>query len=156
MLSSFLVNASSETKASRALSACFYGALITNLFGAVLSCLCARWFAMLSPSEAEYFQECCDKLEQGGIVDIETTDTLIFDCMVRRAVQIAQVAVWSGFGLFISGMLILVWMREHIIVSIFVSVLSGLLALFIPPFILRHGRRSVISRLRIKRRSGNV
>jgi hypothetical protein len=142
---------------TQALNACWYGALVADLMGAVLSFLCCRWFAMLNPSEAEEFQRCCSALEAAKPIEPETIEsqTSLIDRMISWGIYMAEKVVWMGFMLFVAGLLVMVWSKHQLAEAVFVTVVFVGFGVFIPCFMLHHGRRAVIHRLRIKRRSGN-
>lgn len=132
----------------------FYGGLIADIVGAALCFLAARWFEMLSAEEAVFLQKCWQDNEHCRAVPIEPSETPNIDQWVSYAIKMALAAVWLGFVFFIAGLLCLVWATVPRATQILVTVFFVFLAAFIPPFVIPHKRRSVLSRLRMKRVSG--
>jgi hypothetical protein len=143
-----------DSTSSQAVTTLFICGLFADLLGAVLNYGSARWFEMLTPSEAKYLQQCWVAAEAGKGLPSEHPPEFI-DRWVSVSIKMGYYASISGLILLVAGLLVWVWTQHlQLVFRIIPTVLCVFFAAFIPPFARRHNRLAALHLVRLRRRSG--
>jgi hypothetical protein len=146
----------SSNPTSQVVSAFYFCGLITDILSAALCFLSARWFEMLNESEAEDLQEYWQANDEHRPVKRVPTGSILVDLWVKYAIHMAFASVWLGLTFLMAGVLSYAWLEQSKVVGLVSTTVFSIFALFVPPFMLTHSRRSVLSRLGIRRHSGTA
>lgn len=141
------------------INAFWLAGLFLDVFGAFLALITARWFEILDPPEADYLNE----LWSGNKEDIPAiqpqNSRKHFYGFIDYAVSITLFAglgiVCVGGALFLIGLLIFVWVKQPLLVSIISTVPCVVIGPLLAAIFVPHtsGRRNIIETL--ARRQGN-
>lgn len=132
------------------LNAFWLAGLFLDVFGAFLAVLTARWFEVLEPPEAEYLNEIWSaKREDIPASKPHNSFYGFIDYVVSVTLFAGLGIVCVGAGFFLVGLLIFVWAKQPLLVSIVSTVpcvvIGPLLAAIFVPHI--SGRRNIIEML---------
>lgn len=143
-----------DSTSSQAVTTLWICGLFADLLGAVLNYGSARWFEMLTPSEAKYLQQCWVAAEEGRGLPKEHPPEFT-DRWVAVSVKMGYYAGLLGFISLVAGMLVWVWTQHlQLVFRILSTIVCVFFAAFIPPFACRHNRMAALSLVRLRRQSG--
>lgn len=145
-------SSSVNSSTSQIINVFFFVGLLADIFGAILSYAAARWFEMLTQDESIHLQECFLNAESGK--QQKVVGMSIVDRWVALSIVIAPHIAVFGLLSFVSGLMVLLWTQQPIVVKVVVTFFCVAFALFVPPFAFKHNRRAVLSSINLKRRSG--
>ncbi|KAF8639472.1 hypothetical protein AX17_001492 [Amanita inopinata Kibby_2008] len=172
-----------DDPASQLVSAFFFSGLIADLGGSVLCSAASRWFEMLTQDEAKHIYGVTieDTESKGDLAkmsvepvdddddkrsitngsrsagsrdedeDILLTLTELWMCASLRSGPYVAIL---GLGLLVAGLMVEVWAHQALVVKLLCTVLSAMLVMLLPPFVLRHDRKRVLKYAKLRRFSG--
>lgn len=122
-----------STIAAKLVNACWLSGVFLDVFGAVLATATARWFEVLNPQHVEIYHKSQSRRNPAY--------TPFLDWIIAKALFSALGVVAFGVTMFIIGLVIFVWEKQPLLVSIIsttpVAILTPLLAVLFYP----HSRR---------------
>jgi len=141
-----------STTASQLVNALWFAGIILDVFAAILATLTARWFEVLDESHVEFFNKTCSakpktqrKSERAlpGIIDIVIANALFSGLPI----------ITTGVVLFSVGLIIRVWEKQPLTVSIISTIPFVVLAPLVAVVFYPHSTRkdNIIQILKGKR-----
>ncbi|KAF8234303.1 hypothetical protein L208DRAFT_1394326 [Tricholoma matsutake] len=124
-----------STTASRLVNAFWFAGIILDVFGAVLATLTARWFEVLDARHVEFL----DKTWPADLTTFpqHSSERVLIDTVIANALFSGLPIVACGVLLFLIGLVIRIWEKQPLVVSIIstipVAVLAPLVAVVFYP-----------------------
>ncbi|KAJ8582683.1 hypothetical protein M405DRAFT_937641 [Rhizopogon salebrosus TDB-379] len=147
-----LLSSMSETSpAMQVANTLFFIGLLSDVFGAVLSLVAARWFQMLASTEVHYLHE---RFVAKKGRDAERPSMSFNDIWMAYSIRITTYVVLLGIFSFVAGLMVLIWAQQPLAVRVICTVFCITLLVFLPASYFRHSRLNVASRIHLTRRSG--
>lgn len=140
-----------STTASRLVNAFWIAGVILDVFGAVLATLTARWFEVLDARHVEFL----DKTWSADPTTLpqHNSERVFIDTVIANALFSGLPIVACGVILFLIGLIIRVWAKQPLVVSIISTIPFAVLAPLVAVVFYPHSTRknNIIQILKHKR-----
>jgi hypothetical protein len=129
-----------STTAAKLVNACWLSGISLDVFGAVLATTTARWFEVLDPDHIEIYCQPRSRDASPGRLCTSAYPPFL-DWIIAKALFSAFGIVAFGVSMFLIGLVIYVWEKQPLLVSIISTIPVAILAPLVAVLFYPHSAR---------------